>query len=172
MIRDFLPGAVYLLDLFHLKRRIREVLRDEADSGLLEQVQSACAKGDPATALRLLAGHTPTEEKAEVYRKLLHYIKTNALGIANYANSDLFGSGCVEKGVDLIVSRRFKGEGPHLVQARRTRDAQATYAQIQRKVGGLLARTHGYGLTPNLEMLPKRPKGHTQPSNPCPARHS
>ena len=71
MIRDFLPGAVYLLDLFHLKRRIREVLCEEEDAGLL----------------------------------------ANAEGIANYARSDLFGSGCVEKGVDLIVSRRFKGLG-------------------------------------------------------------
>lgn len=111
MIRDFLPGAVYLLDMFHLKRRIRQVLCDEADVGLFEVVVAACAAGDPCAALRLLAGHTPSEEKAEAHRKLLCYIKNNAEGIANYARSDLFGSGCVEKGVDLIVSRRFKGLG-------------------------------------------------------------
>jgi hypothetical protein len=111
MVRDFLPGAIYLLDLFHLKRRIREVLCEEADADLLERVVDACIAGDPDAALRLLAAHTPTEDKVEAHRKLLYYIKTNALGIANYARSDLFGSGCVEKGVDLIVSRRFKGLG-------------------------------------------------------------
>jgi hypothetical protein len=111
MIRDFLPGAVYLLDMFHLKRRIRQVLCEETDVDLFEAVVAACAAGDPRAALRLLAGHTPSEEKAEAHHKLLCYIKNNAEGIANYARSDLFGSGCVEKGVDLIVSRRFKGLG-------------------------------------------------------------
>lgn len=111
MIRDFLPGAIYLLDLFHLKRRIREVLCEEADTDLLDRVVAACVAGDPGVALRLLATHCPSEDKSEAHRKLLFYIKTNALGIANYARSDLFGSGCVEKGVDLIVSRRFKGLG-------------------------------------------------------------
>jgi len=111
MIRDFLPGAIYLLDLFHLKRRIREVLCEDADAELFERVVGACVAGDPETALRLLVSHSPGPEKIEAHRKLLRYIKTNATGIANYARSDLFGSGCVEKGVDLIVSRRFKGLG-------------------------------------------------------------
>lgn len=111
MIRDFLPGAIYLLDLFHLKRRIREVLFEETDADLLERVVAACVAGDPETALELLASHTPPEDKAEAHRKLLYHIRTNALGIANHARSDLSGSGCVEKGVDLIVSRRFKGLG-------------------------------------------------------------
>ena len=111
MIRDFLPGAIYLLDLFHLKRRIREVLCEDTEADLLQAVFATCVAGEPQEALRLLAGHTPSEEKSETHRKLLYYIKANALGIANYARSDLFGSGCVEKGVDLIVSRRFKGLG-------------------------------------------------------------
>jgi len=113
MIRDFLPGAVYLLDLFHLKRRLREVLREEADAGVLESVTAACVAGDPDTALKLLLewGVPADAERAEKYRKLLYYVRTNAAGIANYARSDLFGSGAVEKAVDLIVSRRFKHRG-------------------------------------------------------------
>jgi len=112
MIRDFFPNAVYLLDLFHLKKRVRDVLADEEDVGLLERVTSACAAGDPEHALDLLRTyHPPTPEREEPLRKLMYYVKTNALGIANYARSDLFGSGAVEKAVDLIVSRRFKGRG-------------------------------------------------------------
>ncbi|MGB4592839.1 MAG: hypothetical protein WBI63_03565 [Coriobacteriia bacterium] len=49
--------------------------------------------------------------QAETYRKLIHYIASNVEGIANYARKELFGSGSVEKGVDLIVSRRFEGLG-------------------------------------------------------------
>jgi hypothetical protein len=113
MIRDFLPGAVYLLDLFHLKKRLREVIGEEEDAGLLQQVTSACIAGDPEGALSLLRAWSPPAdpERVEKHRKLLYYVRTNALGIANYARSDLFGSGAVEKAVDLIVSRRFKGRG-------------------------------------------------------------
>lgn len=113
MIRDFLPGSIYLLDLFHLKRRLREVLCDERDSAVLDDVIAACVAGDPHEALRLLRSWDPpiVPERVESHRKPLYYIRTNAAGISNYARSDLFGSGAVEKAVDLIVSRRFKGRG-------------------------------------------------------------
>jgi hypothetical protein len=111
VVRDFLPGAIYLLDLFHLKRRISQVLCEDGDAPLLERVTAACMAGDPSRALLLLASRAPREDRAEAWRKLYLYIRSNAGGIANYARSDLFGSGAVEKGVDLIVSRRFKGMG-------------------------------------------------------------
>ena len=111
-VRDFLPGAIYLLDLFHLKRRLRAVLNEEEDAALLCSVTEACVAGDPKRALDLLrAWRPPTSERAESHRRLLFYIERNAEGIANYARSDLFGSGAVEKAVDLIVSRRFKCRG-------------------------------------------------------------
>jgi len=113
MIRDFLPGSVYLLDLFHLKRRLRQVLTDECDEPLLAQITAACVAGDPDAALRLLRTYRPPAipERMENHRKLLYYIRSNAAGIANYARSDLLGSGAVEKAVDLLVSRRFKLRG-------------------------------------------------------------
>jgi hypothetical protein len=113
MIRDFLPGSVYLLDLFHLKRRLREVLPDERDAEVLERITAACIAGDPSEAIALLTSYKPPAipERERDYRKLLYYIRSNAAGIANYTRSDLFGSGSVEKAVDLIVSRRFKCRG-------------------------------------------------------------
>lgn len=112
MIRDFLPGSIYLLDLFHLKRRLREVLADEDDALLLAQITAACVAGDPAGALGLLKAYRPPNaEREKLHRKLIYYVRSNAAGIANYARSDLFGSGAVEKAVDLIVSRRFKCRG-------------------------------------------------------------
>ena len=38
-------------------------------------------------------------------------MRSNALGIENYVCTDLFGSGCVEKAVDVLISRRFKLPG-------------------------------------------------------------
>lgn len=35
----------------------------------------------------------------------------NALGIENYVRTDLFGSGCVEKAVGIVISQRFKLRG-------------------------------------------------------------
>ncbi len=112
LIRDFFPGAIYLLDLFHLKKRIREVLREEADEPLREEIVAACTRGDPHSALLLLATfRLQSSEQAEQARKLAAYIRDNEVGIANYARSDLFGSGSVEKAIDIIVSRRFKLRG-------------------------------------------------------------
>lgn len=112
LVRDLFPGAIYLLDLFHLKKRLREVLREETDEELRERITAACLAGDPAHALTLLGSFVPiTPEQAEAARKLKGYIYANRLGIANYTHTDLYGSGAVEKAVDIIVSRRFKLRG-------------------------------------------------------------
>ena len=110
LIRDYFPSAIYLLDLYHLKCRVSETLVE--DEGLREEVVSACRGGDPYRALTLLGTYNPsTPEQAEKLRKLSYYVKSNRQGILNYARSDLFGSGAVEKAVDLLVSRRFKTRG-------------------------------------------------------------
>jgi len=79
---------------------------------LRELVTDVCCRGRPDQALELLEKYRAlTEEKAEEVRKLMTYIRSNRAGISNYARSDLFGSGAVEKAVDLLVSRRFKNRG-------------------------------------------------------------
>ncbi len=112
LVKDFFPGAVYLLDLFHLKRRLKGVLNSDEDLLLYEAICQACQRGHPDEALSLLNRYRPfTEEQVERLRKLKGYIRSNRAGISNYSRSDLFGSGAVEKAVDLLVSRRFKSRG-------------------------------------------------------------
>lgn len=112
LVKDFFPGAIYLLDLFHLKRRLKGVLNSDEDMLLYEAICGACQRGQPDEALSLLSRYQPlTDEQAERLRKLTGYIRSNRVGILNYARSDLFGSGAVEKAVDLLVSRRFKSRG-------------------------------------------------------------
>ena len=111
-IKDFFPRAVYLLDLFHLKRRIRELLGlSERDGPMCAAVIAACTAGRPAEALKLLAAYRPEPDLIERWMRLIAYIRANREGIANHTRSDLFGSGAVEKAVDLVVSRRFKCRG-------------------------------------------------------------
>lgn len=112
LIKDFFPSAIYLLDLYHLKRRIKEVLNQEEDENLYNSIVDACVQGKPQEALSLLNSFYPANtEVEEKLRSLKHYMQSNSEGIINYRKSDLFGSGAVEKAVDLIVSRRFKLRG-------------------------------------------------------------
>lgn len=111
MARDVFPDAVYVLDLYHLKHRIRQVFPEEWEAGIRDDTVAACLAGDPAGAIRVLKAASPASERDEAYRKLLFYIRSNALGIENYTRTDLFGSGCVEKAVDILISRRFKLRG-------------------------------------------------------------
>ncbi|MDF1541883.1 MAG: hypothetical protein P1P71_02080 [Anaerosomatales bacterium] len=76
-----------------------------------DEAIACCLDGDPFGALRVLKGAAPAPERDEIWRKLLFYIRSNALGIENYTRTDLFGSGCVEKAVDILISRRFKLRG-------------------------------------------------------------
>ncbi|MFQ5868184.1 MAG: UPF0236 family transposase-like protein [bacterium] len=112
LVRDFFPGAIYLLDLYHLKRRLKEVLNQDEDGSLGEAIIKTCLEGRPNDALTLLNQFIPKNpEQMEKFRKLKVYIHSNRTGIANYGRTDLFGSGAVEKAIDLIVSRRFKLRG-------------------------------------------------------------
>jgi hypothetical protein len=111
MARDLFPDAIYVLDLYHLKHRIRQVLPEEWEACVRDEVVAACLAGDPAGALRILRATSPAPEREHAYRSLLFYIRSNSLGIENYTRTDLFGSGCVEKAVDVLISRRLKLRG-------------------------------------------------------------
>jgi hypothetical protein len=109
--RDVFPNAVYVLDLYHLKHRVRSVFPEEWEAPVREDAISACLAGDPRRALDILRRARPAPERADAHAALLVYVRNNSVGIANYTRTDLFGSGCVEKAVDVMVSRRFKLRG-------------------------------------------------------------
>jgi hypothetical protein len=111
MARDVFPGAVYVLDLYHLRHRIRQVFPEEWEASMRDEAIAACLAGDPLGALHVLRASRPAAEREDAWHKLLFYIRGNALGIKNYTRTDLFGSGCVEKAVDVLISRRFKLRG-------------------------------------------------------------
>jgi hypothetical protein len=111
--RDWFPGAIYVLDLYHLKHRVSELFWRKEDAGWCERVLTACVAGRPDEAIRTLRRYDPgaDDRTRALHERLIGYIKANAVGIENYTRTDLFGSGCVEKAVDVLVSRRLKCRG-------------------------------------------------------------
>lgn len=111
--RDWFPGAIYVLDLYHLKHRVSELFWREDDTRYYESVMDACLAGRPHDAATLLRAYDPgAEERMRIlHARLIGYVVANAEGIENYTRTDLFGSGCVEKAVDVLVSRRLKCRG-------------------------------------------------------------
>lgn len=110
-VRDWMPGALYVLDWTHLERRVRDVLGRPEDADVLCDVLTALRRADPSAALDLLRSWSPPYDDRRLYRRLLRYIRVNAQGIANHALVDIHGSGAIEKAVDLIISRRYKLRG-------------------------------------------------------------
>jgi len=61
--------------------------------------------------LRRLAIRAPTAEVQAAFRHLIEYVQANAEGIRNLPRAALWGSGAVEKQVDVLVARRLKTRG-------------------------------------------------------------
>ncbi len=107
------PGAMYVLDLWHLERKLQQVLG--ADASPLIATCVGCAQvGDVRGLLSILRDerrHARTREQREAIGQLMRYVRANHDGIANIAQVEALGSGPAEKGVDIVVARRLKRRG-------------------------------------------------------------
>jgi hypothetical protein len=109
------PDAVELLDWYHLVEQLRFGI-GSAHGDVLAAALAAAEPGDGATLLAILTEHARSlelddPEQASRCRSVIGYVTTNARAIANYRIVPLASSGPMEKGVDLIVARRFKLRG-------------------------------------------------------------
>jgi hypothetical protein len=109
------PTAIELLDWYHLVEQLRfGIGRDHA--AVLERAIAAALPGDAQALLAILAAHArsllPDEpEQASRCERVIGYVEHNAQAIANYRIVPMASSGPMEKGVDLVVARRFKLRG-------------------------------------------------------------
>jgi hypothetical protein len=106
------PRALYVLDLWHLERACRDTLG--AEHPALPALLAAARAGQPEDLLRRLhrlAGRAPTAEERARRTALVEYVALNAAGIRNLPAAGIWGSGAVEKQVDVLVCRRFKTRG-------------------------------------------------------------
>jgi RNase P subunit RPR2 len=111
-IEEFFPHAIPLLDIYHLKRKVFELVA--ADSLAASRMTEAICSYSPSRLICLVEGYLVADERLrEKKRKLLTYIRRNARAIRNHRHPEarVHGSASAEKVVDLVVARRFKGRG-------------------------------------------------------------
>jgi len=115
MIHDYFPDAVHVLDMYHLKAKILGLFGIKAegeDASLLDRALSAVSRYDPEAIATLLSSWNPPDKgKTEARDELIGYVNNNAEAIRNHILVGVHGSGWIEKGVDLMVSRRLKNRG-------------------------------------------------------------
>jgi len=109
------PTAIELLDWYHLTEQLKRGI-GLAYPDVLERALRAAEPGDVERLLAILAGHArllagEDLEQAARAQATIGYVSGNRRAIANYAIVPLASSGPMEKGVDLIICRRFKLRG-------------------------------------------------------------
>lgn len=117
-IRDHaFPTAIELLDWYHLSEALAGALGADQEAALAECLRVAAA-GDVDGLLECLgraerAAHLDPDGDKRVgkIRKVAGYVAANRRGIENYRIVPWASSGPMEKGVDMVVARRFKLRG-------------------------------------------------------------
>jgi hypothetical protein len=113
--QETLPNAIHVLDMFHLHQKIQTTFgvncqgKDRISSDIMHKYANKYA---PERMRNLLSEWEPPDQRKTMLKnQLLTYIENNAELIANHLTVDIHGSGQIEKGVDLTISRRLKLRG-------------------------------------------------------------
>ncbi len=121
MKKDYFHGALYILDWYHLvkkiKERLHEAFKDEAPAAEIEEeLKNVLYDGKVKEAIVKLneLGIRLCVERREAVEKLIGYIQRNQEGMwckeARERGIDIV-VGTAEKAVDLVICRRFKQRG-------------------------------------------------------------
>lgn len=111
--RAYFPGALVVLDPWHLERQLREVWGADGHA-LIARCLADAWRGDVGGLLRRVRGALVRERDPERRARggaLLGYLTANAEGIANLGRLEATGSGAMEKTVDVLVVHRYKKRG-------------------------------------------------------------
>jgi len=108
---DYFPQAIGVLDIWHFERELKRVLGEEKTE-TVEKLKSLALEGKAEEIVnRLMKEVSVDRKKSEDIFKLAEYVMNNAEWIRNIPRVKGYGSGPVEKTVDITVSRRFKKRG-------------------------------------------------------------
>jgi len=108
---DYFPQAVGVLDIWHLERELKRVLGEEKKE-TVEKLKSLALEGKAEEIVsRLMKEVSVDIVKSEKIFQVAAYVMNNAEWIRNIPKVKGYGSGPVEKTVDITVSRRFKKRG-------------------------------------------------------------
>jgi uncharacterized protein UPF0236 len=121
MKKDYFQGALYILDWYHLVKKIGERLEQAIEDEILreeieEELKNLLYDGKVKEAIDKLQelGSKLCVEGQEAVERLIGYIQRNQEGMwykeARERGIDI-GVGTAEKAVDLVICRRFKQRG-------------------------------------------------------------
>ena len=111
--KEMFGQAIYLLDLWHLKKNINLAYGKE-NAEIAGTLCELAYYGEAAALLKnikLDIARCRDPDRSGRLKDLFKYIRSNKDGIENYKKVGILGSGVVEKTVDILVARRFKLRG-------------------------------------------------------------
>jgi hypothetical protein len=113
-VEDWFPNAIHVLDIFHLKLYINRLFGktlSEEDELIRDDIIASVSNYDPDELIDKISNWNAPSHKIEQRENLFCYIADNAKQIENHLLISIHGSGMIEKGVDLMIARRFKLRG-------------------------------------------------------------
>lgn len=110
---NYFPSAIGVLDIWHLERELKMVLGKERET-LIESLKGLAFEGNAREIIKRLMEEGVNSKDPEKIKKIagvMDYVKNNLDWIENIPKAGGYGSGPVEKTVDITVARRFKKRG-------------------------------------------------------------
>jgi hypothetical protein len=110
---NYFPEATGVLDIWHLERELKKALGEEKSS-LLELLKGFALSGKGSEILQGLmkeGAKVKTMEERKKIMEAMSYVRSNLDWIENIPKVKGYGSGPIEKTVDITVARRFKKRG-------------------------------------------------------------
>jgi hypothetical protein len=111
----YFPEAIGVLDIWHLEKELRWALGEE-NQGVIEELKGLAFQGKGAGIVQRLmeeGGRVGEIERRKKILEAISYVRNNLDWIANIPKVKGYGSGPVEKTVDITVARRLKRRGMH-----------------------------------------------------------
>ena len=109
----YFPGAIGVLDIWHLEKELRWALGEEGQE-VVEELKGLAFQGKGSEIVQRLMREGARVGEIERRKKILEamsYVRNNLDWIANIPRVKGYGSGPVEKTVDITVARRLKKRG-------------------------------------------------------------
>ncbi len=109
----YFPEAIGVLDIWHLEKELRWALGEE-NQRVIEELKGFAFEGKGSEIIQRLMGEGARVGEIERRKKILEamtYVRNNLDWIGNIPKVKGYGSGPVEKTVDITVARRFKKRG-------------------------------------------------------------
>jgi hypothetical protein len=110
---SYFPEAIGVLDIWHLEKELRWALGEE-NQRVIEELKGLAFQGKGSEIVQRLMREGARVGEIERRKKILEamsYVRNNLDWIANIPKVKGYGSGPVEKTVDITVARRFKKRG-------------------------------------------------------------